>query len=124
MVSRGLVTKVLIQVGDDLHHFILALGAIGNRYAQRGNATGKGVDGVLREFDGLVLSGLNNSSTGMVVLSMLAVAIFSAFLLVDIKRIIDGGETNYITATLAIYLSLVNIFQNLLVLLGVFGGED
>jgi len=60
----------------------------------------------------------------MVVLSMLAVAIFSAFLLVDIKRIIDGGETNYITATLAIYLNLVNIFQNLLVLLGVFGGDD
>jgi modulator of FtsH protease len=55
---------------------------------------------------------------------MLAVAIFSAFLLVDIKRIIDGGETNYITATLSIYLSLINIFQNLLMLLGIFGGDD
>jgi len=64
------------------------------------------------------------SSTGMVVLSMLAVAIFSAFLLVDIKRVIDGGETNYITATLSIYLSLINIFQNLLMLLGIFGGND
>ena len=64
------------------------------------------------------------SSTGMIVLSMLAVAIFSAFLLVDIKRIIDGGETNYITATLSIYLSLINIFQNLLMLLGIFGGDD
>jgi modulator of FtsH protease len=60
----------------------------------------------------------------MIVLSMLAVAIFSAFLLVDIKRIIDGGETNYITATLSIYLSLINIFQNLLMLLGIFGGDD
>ena len=73
---------------------------------------------------GMVINIFVASSTGMVVLSMLAVAIFSAFLLVDIKRIIDGGETNYITATLAIYLNLVNIFQNLLVLLGVFGGED
>ncbi|MDO7595145.1 MAG: Bax inhibitor-1 family protein, partial [Burkholderiaceae bacterium] len=63
-------------------------------------------------------------STGMVVLSMLAVAIFSAFLLVDIKRVIDCGETNYITATLSIYLSLINIFQNLLMLLGIFGGND
>jgi len=58
-----------------------------------------------------------------VVLSMLAVAIFSAFLLVDLKRIVDGGETNYISATLALYLNLVNIFQNLLMLLGIFGGE-
>lgn len=53
----------------------------------------------------------------------MAIAIFSAFLLVDLKRIIDGGETNYITATLAIYLDLFNIFQNLLALLGIFGGE-
>jgi len=44
-------------------------------------------------------------------------------LLVDLKRIVDGGETNYISATLALYLNLVNIFQNLLMLLGIFGGE-
>ena len=80
--------------------------------------------GVILLLVGMVINIFVASSTGMVVLSMLAVAIFSAFLLVDIKRIIDGGETNYITATLAIYLGLVNIFQNLLVLLGVFGGED
>ena len=80
--------------------------------------------GVILLLVGMVINIFVASSTGMVVLSMLAVAIFSAFLLVDIKRIIDGGETNYITATLAIYLNLVNIFQNLLVLLGVFGGED
>ena len=80
--------------------------------------------GVILLLVGMVINMFVASSTGMVVLSMLAVAIFSAFLLVDIKRIIDGGETNYITATLAIYLNLVNIFQNLLVLLGVFGGED
>jgi modulator of FtsH protease len=80
--------------------------------------------GVILLLVGMVINMFVASSTGMVVLSMLAVAIFSAFLLVDIKRIIDGGETNYITATLAIYLNLVNIFQNLLVLLGVFGGDD
>lgn len=80
--------------------------------------------GVILLIVGMVINMFVASSTGMVVLSMLAVAIFSAFLLVDIKRIIDGGETNYITATLSIYLSLVNIFQNLLVLLGVFGGDD
>ena len=80
--------------------------------------------GVILLMVGMLINMFVASSTGMVVLSMLAVAIFSAFLLVDIKRVIDGGETNYITATLSIYLSLINIFQNLLMLLGIFGGND
>jgi len=60
----------------------------------------------------------------MLTISVLAIAIFSAFLLVDLQRIINGGETNYISATLALYLSLYNIFSNLLALLGIFGGQD
>jgi modulator of FtsH protease len=80
--------------------------------------------GVVLLIVGMLINMFVASSTGMIVLSMLAVAIFSAFLLVDIKRLIDGGETNYITATLSIYLSLINIFQNLLMLLGIFGGDD
>src|SRR5690606_23929056 len=59
----------------------------------------------------------------MLTVSVLAIAIFSAFLLVDLQRVINGGETNYISATLAIYLSLYNIFSNLLMLLGIFGGD-
>ena len=59
----------------------------------------------------------------MITLSVLAIGIFSAFMLYDLKRVIDGGETNYITATLAIYLDLYNVFQSLLALLGIFGGE-
>jgi modulator of FtsH protease len=59
----------------------------------------------------------------MMVISTLAIGIFSAFLLYDIKRILDGGETNYISATLALYLDLFNIFQSLLALLGIMGGE-
>jgi modulator of FtsH protease len=79
--------------------------------------------GVIVLLVGMVINMFVGSSTGMIVLSMVAIAIFSAFMLVDIKRVIDGGETNYITATLAIYLDLVNVFQNLLMLLGIFGGE-
>jgi len=60
----------------------------------------------------------------MIVLSVISIGIFSAFLLYDVQRIINGGETNYITATLGIYLSLFNIFQNLLSLLGIFVGDD
>jgi modulator of FtsH protease len=56
-------------------------------------------------------------------ISVLAIAIFSAYILFDVQQIINGGETNYISATLAIYLDVYNIFSNLLALLGIFGGE-
>ena len=60
----------------------------------------------------------------MLTLMVLAVGIFSAFILYDLKRVRDGEETNYITATLGVYLSLYNVFQSLLALLGIFGGEQ
>jgi len=60
----------------------------------------------------------------MLTVSVLAIVIFSALMLYDLKRVIDGGETNYITATLAIYLDVYNVFVNLLNLLGVFGGDS
>jgi modulator of FtsH protease len=75
----------------------------------------------------LLAAGLINvfvqSSALMVTVAVLAIGIFSAFMLYDLKRIVDGGETNYISATLAIYLDIYNVFQSLLALLGVFGGE-
>jgi modulator of FtsH protease len=72
---------------------------------------------------GAIINAFVASSTGVIVISMLAIGIFSAFILYDLKRIIDGGETNYISATLGLYLSLFNVFQSLLSLLGIFGGE-
>jgi modulator of FtsH protease len=63
------------------------------------------------------------SPVGMMVISMMAIAVFSAYMLYDLKRIVDGGETNYISATLALYLDVINVFQSLLALLGIFGGE-
>jgi modulator of FtsH protease len=59
----------------------------------------------------------------MMTISLVAVAIFSAYMLYDIKRVIDGGETNYVKATLAIYIDVYNVFVNLLNLLGIFGGD-
>lgn len=64
------------------------------------------------------------SSALMITLSVLAIGIFSLFILHDLKRVQDGLETNYITATLGVYLSVYNVFSNLLVLLGIFGGDD
>jgi modulator of FtsH protease len=59
----------------------------------------------------------------MIALSVAVIGISSAFILYDLKRVKDGEETNYITATLSVYLSLYNVFSNLLALLGIFGGE-
>lgn len=58
-----------------------------------------------------------------ITLMVLVIGLFSAFLLYDINRIITGGETNYISATLAIYLSIYNIFANLLALLGITNSD-
>ena len=63
------------------------------------------------------------SSAGMVAISVAAIGVFSAYMLYDLKQIVDGGETNYISATLALYLDIINVFQSLLALLGIFGGE-
>ncbi len=64
------------------------------------------------------------SSALMITLSVLVIGIFSAFILHDLKRVQDGHETNYISATLGVYLSLFNVFQSLLALLGIFGGRE
>jgi modulator of FtsH protease len=76
----------------------------------------------------LLVAGIANmflqSSALMITLSVLAIGIFSAFILYDLKRVQDGLETNYITATLGVYLSLYNVFQSLLALLGIFGSRD
>ena len=76
---------------------------------------------------GLLVVGIANifvqSSALMVTLQVLAIGIFSGFILYDLKRVQDGEETNYITATLGVYLSVYNVFQSLLSLLGIFGGS-
>ena len=74
----------------------------------------------------LILASVANIFLGMsalsIVISVMAIGIFSAFILYDVQRIINGGETNYITATLSIYLDVYNIFTSLLSLLGLGGG--
>jgi len=56
-------------------------------------------------------------------ISAVIVVVFSLFLLHDISRIVNGGETNYIMATTGVYMSLFNIFANLLHLLMALSGE-
>jgi modulator of FtsH protease len=56
-------------------------------------------------------------------ISAAAAMLFSAYLLYDLANIVQGGETNYVSATLAVYLDIYNIFVSLLNLIMAFGGE-
>ncbi|ULQ46858.1 Bax inhibitor-1/YccA family protein [Flagellatimonas centrodinii] len=66
---------------------------------------------------------LNISGLALAV-STAAIAIFSGLILYDTQRIVQGGETNYISATVGLYLSVYNLFMSLLQLGGFLGGED
>ena len=57
------------------------------------------------------------------VVSAAVILLMSGFILFDTSRIINGGQTNYILATYGLYLSIFNIFINLLSLLGIMGDE-
>lgn len=57
-------------------------------------------------------------------ISAAVILIMSGLILMDTSRIIHGGETNYIRATVGLYLNIFNLFVHLLHLLGVFGGDD
>lgn len=58
-------------------------------------------------------------------LSAVGVLLFSGFILYDVSRIVNGGETNYIMATLQLYMSIYNLFTSLLqLLMGLMGSDD
>ena len=57
-------------------------------------------------------------------LTVMVLAIFSLFILYDVNRIVKGGETNYVSATLALYMNVYNVFQALLALVGIGSSKD
>ena len=79
--------------------------------------------GALVVMVGGIINVFVGSTAGMMALSVAVIGIFSAYMLYDLKRILDGGETNYISATLALYLDIFNVFQSLLALLGLSAGD-
>jgi modulator of FtsH protease len=64
------------------------------------------------------------SSALFITISVIAIGIFSAFILYDLKRVKDGEETNYISATMGVYISLYNVFTSLLSLFGFASSRD
>ena len=79
--------------------------------------------GAMAVMIGGIINVFVGSTAAMMAISVAVIGIFSAYMLYDLKRIVDGGETNYISATLALYLDIINVFQALLALLGLVGGE-
>lgn len=59
-----------------------------------------------------------------VILTVAGVLIFLAYILFDVSRVVTGGETNYVFAAIAIYLDIINLFLNLLRLLGILSSDD
>jgi modulator of FtsH protease len=64
------------------------------------------------------------SATAHLALSAAIALLMSGFILFDTSRIVNGGETNYIMATVSLYLNVYNLFVSLLQLMGFFGGEE
>ena len=73
---------------------------------------------MVASFFGVAVSGV------FLALSAVSMLLFSGLLLYDTSRIINGGETNYIMATIALYLDIYNIFTSLLHLLGFANSDD
>ena len=75
----------------------------------------------------LMVAGIANiwlqSSALFITIAVLLIGIFSAFIVYDLQRVKNGEETNYISATLGVYLSLYNVFTSLLAILGIAGGS-
>lgn len=59
----------------------------------------------------------------MIACSVLLIGLFAAWTVYDLNQIITGGETNYVSATLSIYINVFNIFSNLLSLLGLTSSD-
>ncbi|WP_018277160.1 Bax inhibitor-1/YccA family protein [Teredinibacter turnerae] len=77
-----------------------------------------GLGMVVAGFFGVAISGFALALNALIVLLM------SGFILFDTSRIIHGGETNYLMATTALYLDILNLFTSLLHLIGAFSNDD
>jgi modulator of FtsH protease len=133
LMLTGLLTHTL-QFRNGAQLIMMAFGATGLIFAGMATwaATSKSDFSGLGKFLFigvvlLILASVANMFLHIPALSLtvmvIAVGIFSAYILFDVQRIVNGGETNYVMATLAIYLDIYNIFTNLLAIFGIVGGD-
>jgi FtsH-binding integral membrane protein len=79
--------------------------------------------GMMIAIAAIVMNLFMASTALMLTISVVVMAISSLFIMIDVKRVLDGGETNYITAALHIYVDLYNLFQSLLIILSSLTGN-
>ena len=79
--------------------------------------------GMMIAIAAIVMNLFMASTALMLTISVVVMAISSLFIMIDVKRVLDGGETNYITAALHIYIDLYNLFQSLLIILSSLTGS-
>ncbi|MFM2400043.1 MAG: hypothetical protein RL341_2200 [Pseudomonadota bacterium] len=80
--------------------------------------------GALVVFFGAIIGIIFQMPALMLALTVMCLGIFSLFIMYDINRIVQGGETNYISATTALYLNIYNVFSSLLALLGIGNSSE
>lgn len=98
-------------------------------YALRTDRDFSGIGGYLfGSVIGLIVISLLNIWLQLPVLGLIIAAVsllvFSAFMVFDVQRVVQGGETNYVLATVSIYINIYNIFSSLLQLLMAFWGNE
>ncbi len=79
--------------------------------------------GIMVLFGAIILSLFVNMPMLSIAISAAMVLLMSGFILFDTSRIVNGGETNYIRATVSLFINIFNLFTSLLHLLGVMGDE-
>ena len=79
--------------------------------------------GLIVVFGAVIVSMFVNMPALSLAVSAGMVLLMSGFILFDTSRIINGGETNYIRATVSLFINIFNIFTSLLHILGVMGDE-
>ncbi|MFY2508635.1 BAX inhibitor (BI)-1/YccA family protein [Vibrio pectenicida] len=63
------------------------------------------------------------STIGQLAISSMSALVFSGFILYDTSRIVRGEETNYVSATISMYLNILNLFTSLLTILGIMNDD-
>lgn len=80
--------------------------------------------GLIVVLGAILINMFTQSSVMFLAINAGIILLMSGFILYDTSRIIHGGETNYIMAAASIFLSIINLFQALLHILGAFAGDD
>src|SRR6266849_6291184 len=123
----GMATAGVIMAYPIISTFVMLAAVIGLQFGIAANRNSALGILLLLLMTGLLIAMIANMWLQIpalaLTISTLVIVVFSLFLLYDLSRIVRGGETNYVIATTGVYMSLFNIFANLLNILLMLSGE-